>query len=298
MPGRCHPSRRGITILELLVVVAVIAILVAMLLPAVQFARESARRAKCMNNLRQLGLALQQYENHRGCLPAGHRLQSPTISFVSVILPYLEQSGLHYDERQDWDAPVNREAVQSRLPVLACPSSPSSDRVDTLQHDILPAAGDYTCTHGVNPGYCMLAGWPVFNPPQLNGVLIDRPLWLADIHDGVSNTFLLQEDAGRPELWRMRKRASGHSGNAGWADPHYEIALDGSDRELTGPGQAQGTCVINCTNDNEAYSFHQSCAGMLLVDGSVRMLSDQIDSRTFAALTTRAGGETLDGGIW
>jgi hypothetical protein len=150
----------------------------------------------------------------------------------------------------------------------------------------------------VNPGYCLLAGWPLFDPPQLNGVLIDRPMRLADISDGLSSTFLIQEDAGRPELWRMGRRAPGVSGNAGWADPNYEIALDGSDRLTSGSGQAQGLCVMNCTNDNEAYSFHPNCAGMLLVDGSLRMLSDQVDARVFAALTTRAGGEALNGNGW
>lgn len=269
-----------------------------MLLPAVQHAREAARRGSCTNNLRQMGLALHQYEIRGEYLPAGHRLQTPTISFVSAVLPSLEQCSLRYDETHDWDDPLNRTAVQTRLSILICPSSPSASRVDASPAVILPAAGDYTCTHGVNPGYCILAGWPVFDPPQLNGVLIDRPIRLAEIHDGLSNTFLLQEDAGRPELWRMGRRASGSSGNAGWADPNYEIALDGSDRLTSGSGQAQGTCVMNCTNDNEAYSFHPRCAGMLLADGSVRMLSDQVDAAIFASLTTRAGGEALDGNHW
>jgi prepilin-type N-terminal cleavage/methylation domain-containing protein len=290
--------RHGLTVLELLVVVAIIGILVATLLPAVQFARESARRTSCANNLRQIGLALHLYESSERCLPAGYRQQSPTNSFVSAILPLLQQHRLRYHESRDWDDLLNRAAVQSRLPELTCPSSPSTERIDSSQPTILPAAGDYTSTHGVNPGYCLLAGWPLFDPPQLNGVLIDRPMRLADISDGLSTTFLIQEDAGRPELWRMGRRANGVSGNAGWADPNYEIALDGSDRLTSGSGQAQGLCVMNCTNDNEAYSFHANCAGMLLVDGSLRMLSDQVDARVFAALTTRAGGEALNGSGW
>jgi prepilin-type N-terminal cleavage/methylation domain-containing protein len=288
----------GVTVLELLVVVAIVGILFAALLPAVQNARESARRASCANNLRQVGLALHLYEHSERYLPAGYCQQSPTKSFVSAILPMLQQHRLGYDESRDWDELLNRTAIQLRLPVLICPSAPSAERLDTSQPSILPAAGDYTCTHGVNPGYCLLAGWPIFDPPQLNGVLVDRPMRLADISDGLSTTFLVQEDAGRPELWRMRRRAPGTSGNAGWADPNYEIALDGSDRLTSGSGQAQGTCVMNCTNDNEAYSFHQNCAGMLLADGSLRMLSDEVDARVFAALTTRASGEVLSGSSW
>jgi prepilin-type processing-associated H-X9-DG protein len=88
---------------------------------------------------------------------------------------------------------------------------------------------------------------------------------------------------------------SGVSSDAGWADPNYEIALDGSDYLTTGPGQELGPCVMNCTNHNEAYSFHTGGANLLFGDAAVRLVSDQIEPKVFAALTTRASKDIVSG---
>jgi prepilin-type N-terminal cleavage/methylation domain-containing protein/prepilin-type processing-associated H-X9-DG protein len=282
-------SRRGFTIVELLVAMAIIGILVALAVPAIQAARESARRAQCQNHLRQWGVALHLHEGTYECFPAGYRIVSPTGTCFGQLLPYVEQANLRYDRSKNWDDPANRLAVQTPLPFLLCPSAPSGRRVDAAFPDILPAAGDYTPTHGVNAKYCRLVGWPLYDPPDENGMLIFQPLRAADVRDGLSQTIALVEDAGRPELWRVgRRRAAGVASDAGWADPNYEIALDGSDYLTTGPGQELGPCVMNCTNHNEAYSFHPGGCNLLFGDGAVRLVSDQIEPKTFAALTTRA----------
>lgn len=285
--------RRGFTLIELLVVIAIIGVLVGLLLPAVQMARESGRRAACQSNLRQWGLALHQHADVTEVFPWGYHRTTPTGTFVARLLPYIEQTNLRYDTTRDWDDPVNLTAIRSELSVLLCPSTPGEHRFDDARPDLLPAAGDYVGTGGVNPVYCELAGWPLYSPPENNGILIDQTCPLAWVSDGLSNTFLLLEDAGRPQLWRMGRPASGRAHNAGWADPDYSIALDGSDSLYTGNGQANGLCVINCTNDNEAYSFHRGICLSLLGDASVRTLSDSIDPRTFAALSTRASGEVV-----
>lgn len=279
--------RKAFTLVELLVVITIIGILMALLLPAVQWARESARRTYCQNNLRQWGLAFHNHENAKEYFPAGFRYQSPKGTFVSNLLPFIERGDLHYDLTRDWDDPVNRTAIQTQLPLQQCPSS-SHGRIASDYPDLQAAAGDYTSTHGVNCGYCVLSGWPLYDPPDRNGALIDVPLKSAAIRDGLSQTFLLQEDAGRPELWRKGRIGLGESTNGAWADPDFEIALDGSDRGNVGGGQKMGDCVINCTNDNEAYSFHSGGAFMLLADGSVHFISELIAAKTFAALTTRA----------
>jgi prepilin-type processing-associated H-X9-DG protein len=295
-PNLARIRRTAFTIVELLVVIVIIGLLIALLLPAVQAVRESARRSQCQNNLRQLGLALEMHVGVRGSFPAGYRMTSPTGTFVSDVLPYIEQQNLPYQRERNWDDPANRQAVQTSLDVLVCPSSPTSHRVDPNWPDILPAAGDYAPTHGVNAKYCRLVGWPLYRPPDENGVLIFQPVRPVAVTDGLSQTITLVEDAGRPELWRVgHRRAEGIAPDAGWADPNYEIALDGSDYLATGPGQELGPCVMNCTNNNEAYSFHSGGCNLLFADGGVRFVSDQVRNTVFAALSTRASRDLVDG---
>jgi prepilin-type N-terminal cleavage/methylation domain-containing protein len=290
-----HCARRGLALVELLVVIAIIGILVALLLPAVQWAREAGRRAACQSNLRQWGLALHHRADLAKAFPWGYHRVTPEGTFVSHTLPYLEQANLNYDMTRDWFDPVNRPAIQTRLAVLICPSTPDDDRFDPNWPEYLPAAGDYVGTSAVNKEYCLMNGWPVYSPANENGVMIADHCPLTWITDGLSNSILLQEDAGRPHLFRMGRRASGIAVNAGWADPDYSNALDGSDTLFTGSGQGKGPCVMNCTNDNEAYSFHPGGCLLLMADSSVRLCMQTIDHRSFAALTTRAAGDIARG---
>ena len=283
----------GFTLVELLAVIAIIGLLVGLLLPAVQAAREAARKTSCQNNLRQWGVALLLHEHTAGAFPPGYRQILPRGSFVGPTLPYLEQQTLAYDTSLDWLDSANLPAIRTPLAVLLCPSSPVRQRYDASKGTALPAAGDYVNSHGVNHGYCELNGWPPLDPTDNNGVLTYEACRLATITDGTSQTFLLQEDAGRPELWRMGRRAPGSASDAGWADPDYEIALDGSDRLSSGSGQKLGPCVVNCTNDNEAYSFHTGGVNMLMADAAVRFVRNPIEIAVFSALTTKASGEPL-----
>jgi prepilin-type N-terminal cleavage/methylation domain-containing protein len=290
----CYPRRwrSAFTLIELLVTICIIGILLALLIPAVQSARESARRVQCQNNLRQWGIAFNDYESLKERFPCGYRFAVPSGTFVATLLPYIGRSDLGYDTDRDWRDPVNRPGIQTQLPLMVCPTAPGRHRVGTEWGDLRPAAGDYTATHGVNHEYCQMQGWPLLDPPDQNGVLTDQPCPRAQIKDGLSQTFLLQEDAGRPELWKMGTRsAAEESSAAGWADPNYEIALDGSDTLLTGGGQKLGPCFINCTNDNEAYSFHHHGVYCLMADGAVRWIDSALDAKVFAALSTRAASD-------
>lgn len=292
-----HPSHRGFTLIELLVVIAIIAVLLGLLLPAVQKVRAAAARISCQNNLKQLALALHGYENVHGLFPEGYRFDPPTRSFVPPLLAFIEQGNIPYDLSQNWDHPVNQFAAQTPVKLLFCPAVPG----DTTRTDpavpFRPAVSDYTVYHGVNPTYCDLVGWPYYSPPAENGAMTRRTCRLIDISDGTTQTVLVVENGGRPDLWRMGRRISGIASNGAWSDPNLEIALDGSDLLTTGQGQGLGPCVMNCTTDNEMYSFHSGGACVAFADGGVRFIRETVNNRTFAALVTRASGD-IPGDDW
>src|SRR5512137_843597 len=124
-------SRRGFTLVELLVVIAIIGVLVALLLPAVQAAREAARRMSCSNNLKQIGLALHNYEGTYRVLPPSRidiNLPRFQQSWVSLALPFIEQGTIHakYNFGNNWYDPINDPLTTARLSVMLCPSVPSA----------------------------------------------------------------------------------------------------------------------------------------------------------------------------
>src|SRR5262249_55195156 len=116
---------------------------------------------------------------------------------------------------------------------------------------------------------------------------------LSAIRDGTSNTFLLIEGAGRPDLFRVGMLVTiGGSPNGAWADPQSDIRVAGWLTDGTG-GEGSGPCAMNCTNDNEIYSFHSGGANFAFADGSVRWISQGVPNWVLAALTTKAGGERI-----
>jgi prepilin-type N-terminal cleavage/methylation domain-containing protein len=129
-------GKRGFTLVELLVVIAIIGILIALLLPAVQAAREASRRSQCLNNLKQLGLAMQNFHSARKFAPPSSTefgsngdYQGMPRSWVTFILPYFEETalGAAYNPAKEWYAPENREVVNKPLAVVNCPSTPSAN---------------------------------------------------------------------------------------------------------------------------------------------------------------------------
>ena len=300
----------GFTIVELLVVIAIIGILVSLLLPAVQAAREAARRASCKNNLRQIGLALINYHDTRGSFPPESVGDPRAHSWVPHILPFIEQINLYsqYDWNVDWDDAANQPAVNRHISFLHCPSTAGDEhRLDDIGGGLTASTSDYAPTSGVSSLLVSVGLVPATQDRR--GIMVrGRGTPMAAVLDGTSTTLLIAEDAARPVFWTSQGRGPDnndpHNGNytvvngrvrgAGWADPACQIPLHGFTYDgLAGPGP----CAVNCTNNNEAFSFHPGGVDALFADGGVRFLAETIDIATYAALITRNGEEVSTAGF-
>jgi prepilin-type N-terminal cleavage/methylation domain-containing protein/prepilin-type processing-associated H-X9-DG protein len=294
---RVHrPGRGGFTLIELLVVIAIIAVLIGLLLPAVQKVREAANRAKCQNNLKQLGIALHNHVNSYGYFPPGTQSFPTTMTWVQPILPYIEQGNVPYNLQRSPIDPVNRAAAETKLQVLVCPSTPRPSRTDDRFPPLKMATGDYTNMNGVNTGFYLVNHLPVPPTAASRGILTQGlRTTIGSVTDGLSNTILLVEDAGRPELWRVGHQVDGRLAHGGgWAEPEYELDLDGTDSQGIGAFyDGYGPCCINCSNDKEVYGFHTGGANILFGDGSVRFLHHEVQPGPFAAICTKAAGEVV-----
>jgi prepilin-type N-terminal cleavage/methylation domain-containing protein len=310
LPSRPFARRQhAFTLVELLVVIAIIGVLVAILLPAVQSAREAARRMQCSNNVRQIMLSMHHFHDAYLVLPPGAvRNASPLTAahskfnipanvkhgWAPFVLPFMEQKPLadKYRWDLDWSHATNLPVVETHVKTFICPSTPEQKRYDVPRS----AVSDYGVLNGAAAADLNPLGLidPGTNAVNGHGVMkVNEIIRFAEITDGTSNTFWVDEDAGRPKRYRrgLKLQTAVQNGNASAFSDTNEHVIHGataSGNPLVGP------FAINYSNEDEMFSFHPAGVMAGFGDGSVRFLRDDISMKIAAALVTRGGGEATE----
>lgn len=295
----------GLTLVELLVVIAIVGLLAALLLPAVQHAREASRRAACLSHLRQIGIALQTYETAHKSFPTTTEPTAamPGVQYRSLfvaLLPFVEQQRLHDQWRmeRDWYHVDNDSSIRDRvLPVFLCPSTPNSGRLASGSYNSVTYAPHGCSDYGVLDSTDSALRTQGFIDREGIGLLrknYAHPPRIATVTDGTAFTICIAEDAGRPHKWIKRRDTGANSAlGAGWCDNRSDYVLHGTDPASATGESTPGPCAVNCKNDNEPYSFHANQCHFLFVDGHVQAISQSVDIRILARAITANGQEVV-----
>ena len=311
MQNPIHNDRRGFTLVELLVVIAIIAILIALLLPAVQAAREAARRTQCMNNFKQIGIAMHNYHSARNTFPNGELYVHSAFNPENLdqyyakgwgvrILPYMEQlelSNLYSVENGIFGiyGPNQIDHGLNRIKIFQCPSDPQDELMwvgsnrNTYTNISKPGSDLGIAFYKTNVGGVAdsITRWKPGDALRQcvvidgDGMLMNIiPVRIRDVFDGTSNTLMVGELTGGEQ--------GSHQGNH-WVNWNIFSTIEG----INGPGTIPGDGVYQNIEEFGFSSYHPGGCHFLRADGSAHFESENMDQVILSALTTRAGGEVI-----
>lgn len=268
-------TRTAVTLIELLVVISIIALLVSLLIPAVQSAREAARKSQCQNNLKQLGLGLLTYEAGFKRLPRSFEdTDQGKLGWMYSVLPYIEQVTMKEEIRQG-----RLDPFRQKIEIALCPSNPFSGITGYAEigHSYHPPTGvheaaiRYIASHPSKP---------FTENANFDGVIVKEGKRLSEISDGLSNTLMLVESDGAPIYWHKRHIDEGQVVGASTLHPESAFRVCTVDYATgSSPGDIWG-CLTNANRvtpdlKKEIHSFHVGGVTYLRADGSVHFLSSR-----------------------
>ncbi len=330
MPRRRGRSPAGFTLVELLVVIAIIGVLVALLLPAVQAAREAVRRSQCTSNMKQLALACHNFEDSHRALPQAWYWPNTTPGVTTYygwgtkILPHLEEQNTYqlYNFAYDWFDPANQSVVNLRIPTFVCPTAPDGDQVGLTCINDPRKGGPWTDRKAARSDYCASRGYINYWDPRgdtrcpgpmmnitnsltVGVVAAEVPVKFSKVTDGTSHTILLFEQAARHQYWLFGNlqppvtAATGTVGSIHWGFIGMWASWGSQWARCCNPDGTedktrQCTNYINANNNGGIYSFHSGGVNVAMADGAVRFVVEGINNDVLRGMLSRENGEIWD----